>query len=276
VKPDIVVRDIRFELSDAIPRYWFDGDPAKTHFMNALSTTFPDGEAFFVRAVMHYRDRIGSSELKAQIARFAGQEGTHAREHSAHVDLLVRQGYGGIAWLNAEADRQGRWANRTLPLLSLASTAALEHLTAIMANRALRDPAYWREPMHPDIAPLWQWHAIEEAEHKAVAFDVLQQVSSSYGLRALALVLAAASLWADNLVRFGYFAWKDGLFFRPKIWLDMLRFVWGRDGLYGSLWRDFFAWFRPGFHPWQQDNRALIEARLDELRSCFPASLAGA
>jgi predicted metal-dependent hydrolase len=266
------VRDIRFGLSETLPKYWFEGDPARTHFMNALSTTFPDGEAFFVRAVVHYRDRIESSELRAQIARFAGQEGTHAREHSAHVDLLVKQGYPGIAKLNAEADRQGRWMNRKIPLLSLATTAALEHLTAIMANRALSDPAYWREPMHPEIAPLWQWHAIEEAEHKAVAFDVLQTVSRSYWLRAIALVLAASSLWADNLVRFAYFTWKDGLFFEPKVWWNMLRFVWGKGGLYSSLWRDFFAWFRPGFHPWQQDNQALIEARLDELRGYAPAS----
>jgi hypothetical protein len=270
----IEVRNIEFGLSEAMPRYWFDGDPAKTHFMNALSTTFPDGEAFFVRAVLHYRDRIDSPELKAQIARFAGQEGTHAREHAAHVDLLVKQGYPALVKINAEADRQGRWMNRKLPLFSLASTAALEHLTAIMANRALRDPAYWREPMHPEIAPLWQWHAIEEAEHKAVAFDVLQQVSRSHALRAVALVFAAASLWADNLVRFAYFTWKDGIAFQPRTWWTMLRFVWGPGGLYGSLWRDFFAWFRPGFHPWQQDNQALIEERLADLRGYAPASLA--
>ena len=275
MKRSIQVRDIRFGLSDEIPRYWFDGDPAKTHFMNALSTTFPEGEAFFVRSVLHYRDRIESPELKAQVARFAGQEGTHAREHSAHVDLLVKQGYGGIAKINAQADREGRFFNRKFPLASLAMTAALEHLTAIMANRALCDPDYWCGPMDAEMAPLWQWHAIEEAEHKAVAFDVLQLVSGSHALRVIALVFAALGLWADNVVRFAYFAWKDGKAFSPRIWWNMLRFVWGPGGLYSSLWRDFFAWFRPGFHPWQQDNQALIEERLGELRGYAPVSLAG-
>ena len=275
----IQVRNIHFELSDEIPRYWFDGDPAKTHFMNSLSTTFPEGEAFFVRAVLHYRDRVESPELKSQVARFAGQEGTHAREHSAHLDLLVRQGYEGIAKMNVRADREGRWFNRKFPLWSLATTAGLEHLTAIMANRSLSDPGYWRDPMDAEMAPLWQWHAIEEAEHKAVAFDVLQTVSKSYSLRAIALVLAALSLWADNLVRFSYFTWKDGLFFEPKTWWTMLWFVWGRNGLYSSLYRDFFAWFRPGFHPWQQDNQGLIEEQLIELRGSLrvqtSVSLAG-
>lgn len=267
MKTDIVVRNIDFALGDEIPRYWFGGDPAKTHFMNALSTTFPEGEAFFVRSVLHYRDRIESPELRREIAAFAGQEGVHAREHAAHTDLLVRQGYGWLRKAAAMADRQARFANEKLPLLSLITTAATEHLTAILAHRTLEDPAYWREPMHEGIAELWQWHAIEEAEHKAVAFDVYRAVSGSYLLRCLAMVGAALGLWADNLVRFTYLVAKDGLLLRPSVWARMLWFVWGPRGLYSANARAFFAWFEPGFHPWQQDDRALIEARLSELQA---------
>ena len=262
---DIQVRNMKFGLPSDLPRYWYDGDPAKTHFMNALSTTFPEGEAFFVRSVLHYRDQIDDPELLRQIQAFAGQEGMHAREHTAHTDLLVEQGYPWLRWLDAENDRQGRWFNRKLPLLSLVTTAALEHITAIMARRTLKDPDYWREPMHDAMAPLWQWHAIEEAEHKAVAYDVYMTVCGSWVLRCLALLLAAGGLWLDNLVRFAYFTAKDGLLLRPKVWGRMLWFVWGPRGLYSALWRDFFAWFAPGFHPWRLDDGPLIEARLAEL-----------
>lgn len=262
---DIQVRNMRFVLGDATPRYWYGDDPAKTHYMNSLSTAFPEGEAFFVRAVLHYRDHIESPELKKQVAAFAAQEGMHAREHSAHTELLVSQGYPWMAWLAKEADREGRWFNEKMPLMSLVSTAALEHLTAIFAHRALDDPDYWREPMHESMAPLWQWHAIEEAEHKSVAFDVYQQVSGSYLLRCIALIFAAGGLWFDNLVRFAYLSAKDGLLFSPGHWGRMLKFVWGPGGFFTANWRAFFQWFRPGFHPWQQDDSGLIEAGLADL-----------
>jgi predicted metal-dependent hydrolase len=272
----ITVRNIHFGLAATTPRYWFDDDPAKTHFMNALSSTFPGGEAFFVRSVLHYLDRIESPELREQIRRFGAQEGVHAREHAAHVDYLVEQGYVGIERINEIAEREMRFMNKWMPKFALATTAALEHLTAIMANQALSDPTYWAGPMHENMAPLWQWHAMEEAEHKAVAFDVLAIVSGSYALRAFALVSAGLGLLTDNLARFAYFTYVDGNLWNPRVWRDCLRFVWGRKGLYRSLIGDYLAWFRRDFHPWQQDNSALIEAQIERMSGAYPsASAAG-
>lgn len=267
----IEIRNIRFRDLSSTPRYWFDGNAAETHFMNALSTTFPEGEALFVRSVQYYQDRIEDPKLRADIRAFSGQEGVHAREHDAHVEMLVAQGYPGIARLNEMARRESKWLNRNLPKASLAITAALEHITAIMAHRALVDPEYWGGRMHPNMAPLWQWHAMEEAEHKAVAFDVLALVSGSYALRAAALIVAGMSLMTDNLVRFAYLTYRDGNLFKPRIWADLARFVWGREGLYRSLVRDYFEWFRPGFHPWQRDDQPLIEAQKQRLESILAA-----
>ena len=102
----IVVRRVRLPLSAETPRYWFDGDPYMTHFMNALSSTFPEGEAFFVRSVQRFRDRARSSEQRDQIRRFAQQEGLHSRQHDAHVGLLEKQGYGGVVRLNEIVARE--------------------------------------------------------------------------------------------------------------------------------------------------------------------------
>jgi predicted metal-dependent hydrolase len=261
----IPVRDLRFGLSERTPRYWFDGDPAKTHVMNALSTTFPEGEAFFVRSVLHYQGRVDDEALRARIRGFAGQEGMHSREHDAHVELLVDQGYPGVRTFNRMEERETRFWNRRAPLFALATTAALEHLTAIMARRALSEPDYWAGPMHPDMARMWQWHAMEEAEHKSVAFDVLRIVSGSWLLRIVAMLFATFGLLMDTLVRWLYFTAKDGNLLRPGLWADATRFLWGRGGLYRSLIPDYVKWYRRDFHPDQDDDRTRIAACRERL-----------
>ena len=245
------------ELSADLPRYWYGGEPFATHYLDALSSVFPDGEAFFVRSVLRYRDRIDDPELRRAIQGFAGQEGQHSHQHDRHLELLSAHGYGGA---RADQPRRGpgdALRNRRLPRFSLASTAALEHLTALLARRILADGARFTAPMDPRMEALWRWHALEEAEHKAVAFDVLQQVAPSYPLRAFALVLNTLSLFVEILVAHRYMFWMDGRW-RARDWSDGRRFLFGRGGLLRGLGREYRAWFRRDFHPSQIDDTPLI------------------
>jgi predicted metal-dependent hydrolase len=162
--------------------------------------------------------------------------------------------------MNEMEARETRFWNRHAPRFALASTAALEHLTAIMARRALAEPDYWAEPMHEDMAALWQWHAMEEAEHKSVAFDVFQKVSGSYALRVVAMLFATFGLLTDNFIRWCYFLSRDGLITDRRQWVDTFRFLWGSNGLYRRTIPDYLRWYRRDFHPWQQDDQPLIDA----------------
>ncbi len=254
-----------------IPRFWWGDDPFRTHFLDALSSTFPFGEAFFVRSVRHYSQKVSSQTvsdsdspdaaaagLAARIRSFAGQEGQHSRIHEEHVELLLRQGYGALAVRNRIADRVVRWHNRRLPALSLAVTAALEHLTAILARQVLRDPDRWLADMHPEMRKLWRWHALEEAEHKSVAFDVLSQVAPSRALRSYALGISTIGIALETLDRMVYMLWKDGRLFDWKGWQSGLRFLFGRGGFLRGVGEDYRAWYRRDFHPDTIDDRALI------------------
>src|SRR5690606_38483751 len=81
--------------------------------------------------------------------------------------------------------------------LRLAITAAAEHFTAILAEGAFENGVL--DNVHPLMQQLLAWHAAEEIEHKAVAFDVLQQIDSSYALRIAGLAFATVllgSFWA--------------------------------------------------------------------------------
>ena len=156
----------------AVPRDWYGDDPFISTHLDALSLLFPEGERFFVESVKQLRHLIEDEGLRERVTGFIGQEAMHGKEHRAFNEMLVGHGY-------EAAPKVDRWlrgflqmVRKVLPKRSqLAATCALEHFTAIMAERLLRDERM-REPMHPSIRPLWMWHALEESEHKAVAFDV--------------------------------------------------------------------------------------------------------
>jgi predicted metal-dependent hydrolase len=254
----IVVRRPSLAIDAEIPRYWKGGDPFATHFLNALSSVFPDGEAFFVLAVLRYRDRIDDPALERAIRAFAAQEGQHSGQHDRHVELLLQQGYSAIAGRNRMVRRMTRWSVAHTPRLALAATAALEHLTALLARKLLTAPERWTDDMDERMVPLWQWHALEEAEHKAVAFDVLAQVAPSHPLRVFALALNTLGLFLEILDRTAYMLWKDRLLFRREVWVGGLRLLFGRDGLLRGLGRDYCAWYRRDFHPDDHDDSELI------------------
>jgi predicted metal-dependent hydrolase len=256
---EIPIRRPAGSLSSEIPRHWYGGDAFATHFMNALSSTFPFGEAFFVRSVLHYRGQIDDPQLLRKIRSFAGQEGQHSRVHDEHVEMLVAQGYTALETRNRFVDRIARWYNRHGPRLSLSMTAGLEHLTALLARQLLSDPELRTGEMHPEMARLWRWHALEEAEHKAVAFDVMMQVAPSQSRRVMTMALNTFGLSIEILDRMVYMLWKDGLLFKTTTWLGGWRFLFGEGGFLRGLGADYRAWYRRDFHPNDIDDRSLIE-----------------
>ena len=160
----------------------------------ALSSVFPDGEDYFVRSVRHYRDRITDPALKRQVAGFIGQEAVHGREHRVFNDRLAELGYPTKTY--ERFTKAGlRFRERILPPISnLAATAALEHFTATLAELVLTNEEI-RDLMGADaVRDLFVWHALEESEHKAVAFDVYKAVGGGERLR----------VWTMNFFRFGF------------------------------------------------------------------------
>ena len=258
---EIEVRKPTFALDETLPHYWFDGQPFATHFLNGLSSVFPDGEAFFVRSVHHYQEHVSSKRLRADIAAFAAQEGQHSHQHRRHLELLMTQGYRMIAVRNRIVTYILRLLNRKTPRYALAMTAALEHLTALLARQLLSQPDRFLDRMDPRMAPFWRWHALEEAEHKAVAFDVLMLVAPGRIRRTAAMMLATFGLFVDALIRTIYMLWVDGNLWRRDVWRSGWRFLFGSEG--GFLrghGHDYRRWYRRDFHPDDVDDRPLIEA----------------
>jgi uncharacterized protein len=191
-------RDPGIEFDETIPRHWFAGNALATHLANGVGMLFPAGERFFVRSVRHYLDKLEDPALREQVRGFFAQEGRHARAHEKFFERLEAQGYDVGGFLRVyERIAYGFLERSFPPSYRLAVTVALEHFTAIMAEGALRDR--YLDKAHPALRDLLFWHAAEEIEHRAVAFDVLAAVAPGYGLRMAGLVLASlalAAFWA--------------------------------------------------------------------------------
>ncbi len=180
-----------------VPRHWFAGLAVPTQISNGVNLLFPHGERFFVRAVYHFLDQIDDPELRAAVKGFGNQEGRHARAHEDYFDTLRAHGYEIDRFLKVYATIAGRMEKLSSPKLRLATTAAAEHFTAIMAEGAATEMPL--DMVHPAMRELLLWHAAEELEHKSVAFDVLQKVDPSYALRVAGMVMATIMLstwWA--------------------------------------------------------------------------------
>lgn len=191
-RPPIAPRKGPSEFA-TVPKHWFGGFPVPTHLVNGVNLLFPAGERFFVRSVYHYLDQVDDPALRAAIRGFGGQEGRHAKAHEDFFATLRAQGYSIDRFLRFYTWFSYNVTERMAPpALRLATTAAAEHYTAIMAAGAASDVPL--EVAHPALRALLYWHAAEEIEHKSVAYDVLQSVNPSYALRVAGMGVATAML----------------------------------------------------------------------------------
>jgi uncharacterized protein len=242
-------------------RWWKDGDPVATAFYNSLSAVFPEGEAFFIESVRHYRDRV-PPDLQAQIDAFIRQEAVHSREH-AYFNRQVREAGYDTSAIDAHLANWRAEAKNDPPEVNLAITVATEHLTAIIAHAVLSKSHRHFKHDSEDSARLWKWHAIEEIEHKGVAYDTFCAVTQDlsrferWKFRSLVLLLVSWDFVSERVSFMRQFFVQDGIN-KPTIWLRTFWYLLIYPGILRQMFPAWLAFFRPNFHPWRHDDRALI------------------
>src|SRR5690606_20731808 len=162
IKP-VVRTQLDFKL-DEIPRYWFGGDPFLTRMFDALSLTFPDGERYFIQSVRLFRDQITDLELQQRVADFIRQEAQHGIAHEK-MNLLMRdQGMPVDDFIERLNNMFAYDLKHRSAQFNIATTAAAEHLTALMAETFYGQKSTLKDG-HPYVRAMFAWHAIEEMEH---------------------------------------------------------------------------------------------------------------
>jgi hypothetical protein len=257
--PPIVVRQMGFDFED-LPRHWLGDDAFLTQLVNGLHFVFPAGERFFIRSVKRFRDQL-EGELREQVTDFSAQEAQHQLEHRRAFAAIEEQGYdvqSFLEWYREVA--YGRVEDMSTALMCLATTAALEHYTAVLGEFALESD--FLEDCEPRMEALLKWHACEEIEHKAVTFDVLEEVSGSYPVRQLGLVLATLNL---------FFFWSQGVRHMMEQEPEEVRGGWVLSvvktlvPVFARITPKILDYVRPGFHPNDHDNYELAREYLESV-----------
>lgn len=258
----IVPRDRRFGGKHKTPRWWHGGNPFATALYNALSATFPKGEAFFVESVRAFRAGA-DPRLAAEIRAFTTQEAIHSREHAAFNRRCQRSGYE-LEKLEARVDYRLALTRSRPPVVSLAATMALEHFTAILAHQLLADPRHLAGA-EPETARLWLWHAVEEVEHKGVAYDTWLHATrhwtrwKRWRVKAQVMLYITRNFVVDRTAGALELLRQDGII-GPRAWAGLASYCLVRPGMMRKIAGAWAKYFLPGFHPWNEDDRALIAA----------------
>lgn len=261
----VKARRLAINYSPPTPRHFVEGDILQSQIMAILSGTFPRGEQFFVDSVRSFRDQIDDEELRRQVAGFIGQESMHGREHDRFNQVLCELGYPTRFVDSATGFAMGLIERIAPKSVQLALTAAAEHFTSVLAEQLLHDDSFGSQDIPDQVKDLFRWHALEECEHKAVAYDVYRDCVDSEAIRiatmqALTALLAMVAFVAlattpltdrsaRNPVRFvkSLVNLRNSPFARKRIALRLL------------------AYYRPGFHPDDRDTEGLVSAWRDTL-----------
>jgi uncharacterized protein len=251
------VRNLRFDIDGSVPQYWLGGRRSVTIFLDNLSVFFPAGERFFVRAVRAHQAFVTSDGLTQEVRAFCGQEGVHGREHERYNEML-RSHYPIEAMEKRVQAILTRVSKRTPDLGQLGVTCALEHFTALLGGMILRDPRLL-EGAHPAMLALWRWHAAEENEHKTVAYDVYAAAGGAYPMRVSTMIGATVIFWAKVIEQQARMMHASGILFSLEEWTALGRYLFVDPGGMIPLFRLYFEYFRPDFHPSHIDSTELLE-----------------
>lgn len=252
------VRDLRFRDSSSPAK---SGDPIARAWYIALSCSFPRGEAMFIEAVKQNREGA-PPQLAAQIRDFIRQEVNHSREHLAFNRRAQEAGYD-LTEIDAHIARTVGETLAQKPVVILCVTVALEHFTAMFAKQFLLRPDLHAEGMIGG-ADLWLWHSVEEIEHKGVAFDTWLHATrhwtngKRWRVRSLVMLRVTVRFLHHRSRAARQILAQDGI----RGWravAGQLRYLLGRPGMLRRIFPAWLDFFRPGFHPWDHDDRALLE-----------------
>lgn len=255
----------RLELDfDGLEVNFIHGNPVLSAFACALSSVFPLGERQFIKSVRYYQDQVTDPIMKQRVRAFIGQEAHHGNLHEKFNDKLLTLG-----WRTDLIENQARVMNKlsvySSPERQLAQTVALEHLTALFADYLMNNPWILGKPAHPDVKTMFIWHAIEETEHKAVAYDLYQSVVGDHKIRINEMKVTMPVFFAHMMEATFLLLLKNKNLEKRGGWRQAWQMMYGKEGAAQSLKAQMQAYYKEDFHPWQDDNSGLASDWLTQL-----------
>ena len=270
---DLQIRPRNRNFASAVieRRRWVGGDPYASAFFNALSVTFPEGEIFFIESLKKFRKRV-PAKLQREIRAFIQQEAIHSREHHSFNEHLKDCDFE-IGRLEDAICRVVNGIRARPEHDQLVATMCIEHITAILAAEVISNPAHF-EHADEEQRKLWLWHASEEIEHKGVAYDTWLHVTKDWTplkcwfVRCSFMAKIALGFTKNRARGVLDLLRQDGIS-GPRAWWGLAHYAFfGKAPFRRTLW-PLLQFFKPGFHPWDIDDRSLIRLAESEYEAAI-------
>ncbi|MDC5526938.1 metal-dependent hydrolase [Acinetobacter baumannii] len=158
--------------------FYYEENPVVTSLFVVLSAMFPAGEMFFIESIRNVRNQIKDEKLLEDIKAFIAQEAFHSREHKTLNNHLIHSNYPEVVEIEAKTKARLDKLRQLSAVEQVAATVVMEHYTATLARLLLTDSLI-KAKTTQESRNLWEWHALEELEHKSVAFDVLNAIGGN-------------------------------------------------------------------------------------------------
>ena len=255
----VIPRRMNFQFAADIPRYWFADDQFKSILMTAFSATLPEGERFFIRSLRYFQPMIKNAELQADVRGFIGQEAHHGYEHDALNTLMTHAGMPTQSIEVLVKNFLDWYARHISPERQLAKTVALEHFTAMFGEMILLHPEIL-EGAHPQVKQLWLWHALEEVEHKSVAFDVYKEQVDNEWIRLSEMIVNTFTFLGFYSIH--YFQLSHQINDKTdwhSIYHGWQWLLGKKNGILTKIGKHYLEFYNKDFHPDQRNTENLVE-----------------
>lgn len=264
---EVPIRHLQFDFDPSqMAKYCWNNEAFSSAFILTFSALIPHGERLVIESVRHWREQVADPDLRARITGLIGQEAMHSRAHEDFNRAWIAKGLPVDRIEQAGAWFFGRLLPKVLDReMQLAVTVAIEHVTALMAERAFAEPAE-QEKLDRQIRDFMLWHLLEECEHKSVAFDLYQEVSGDLWKRRAGLLLILSSSSLVFAYAIALLLATPGFSQGPR--KDAAGFAWWfgpRRGYFARMRHGIQRFMARDFHPDQQDASAAVAAWREQL-----------
>jgi predicted metal-dependent hydrolase len=190
----ITVRRMPFEFPNEIDPVFVEDDHELSFAFIAASLLLPHLEPYLIRSMKAAQRHVTDPKVLEGLKAFAAQEGQHYRMHMKFNETIRRSGFPGLDALEKElSDDYHRFSKTKSLRFNLAYAEGFEAVTMHVVKR-LMEPNGFGEDL-PMFLQMWEWHFVEELEHRTVAFDVYDHVCGGYFYR---LVVGASAAEAQR------------------------------------------------------------------------------
>lgn len=259
------VRKPEIHFDESIKKYHIGNNAYKTFYFIAFHLMLPEGERFFIRSAQNFSSKIQNAKQRKQVMEFCGQEGNHSNTIQQYLNMLNFWGYPVERLQNKTRTFLNRVLKKFPKQFQLAFTVGTEHLTTSMVEALYEAGTINDKETCLKIRFFWYYHALEELEHKAVAYDLFSEIyPRSYFLRCLSSLFINCVIFyfirsfIKEMVKYDI---RMGRLTKQEFERSKKEVIKSKKGakFKTTFRRLLLSFYKPGFHPNQNNTDSLLE-----------------